>query len=136
MAIKSTLFLLALVLLVARMGLSVEDIDTMETEHHHHHYAKAPTKAPVHAPAKAPFHAPKKAIAHAPAQPPVHAYSPVSPPHGCVAMCASYCKAISPKRPCMRTCTACCSKSKCVPGFMKCNNWDEVTIHGYLVKCP
>ncbi|KAL2252451.1 UNVERIFIED_CONTAM: hypothetical protein Sindi_0039800 [Sesamum indicum] len=134
--------------------------------HHHHHHAKAPAhapaNAPVHAPAKAPVHAPKKVPVHAPAKSPIHTpkkapvhapvhapakspvhsppkapvHPPVSPPHGCVAMCTSYCKPVSPKRPCMKTCTACCAKCKCVPGFMKCSNWDNVMIHGYTVKCP
>ncbi|KAL8038669.1 hypothetical protein ABFX02_11G123000 [Erythranthe guttata] len=141
MAAKSALFLLALVLFVSTtMGSSsVEEVDNLETGHHHynhsHHHHHA--KAPVHAPSKAP----KKAPLHAPIPPPPkarHAYPPASPPHGCVGMCASYCKLVSPKRHCMKTCTACCDKCKCVPvpGFKKCSNWDKVMIHGYIVKCP
>ncbi|XP_011085807.1 nischarin-like isoform X2 [Sesamum indicum] len=144
----------------------VDNIETEHYNHHHHHHAKAPAhapaNAPVHAPAKAPVHAPKKVPVHAPAKSPIHTpkkapvhapvhapakspvhsppkapvHPPVSPPHGCVAMCTSYCKPVSPKRPCMKTCTACCAKCKCVPGFMKCSNWDNVMIHGYTVKCP
>ncbi|KAK6128342.1 hypothetical protein DH2020_037916 [Rehmannia glutinosa] len=148
MAIKSALFLLAFILLVTRMGSSVEDVDNIETEHHHHHsHVNAPAKAPVHAPTKAPAYGPKKAPARAPvhaqAKSPVHsepnapAYAPVSFPHGCVAKCASYCKPVSPKRPCMKTCTACCAKCKCVPsGIHKCTNWDQVMIRGHMVNCP
>ncbi|KAL7094816.1 hypothetical protein ACP275_11G128200 [Erythranthe tilingii] len=142
MAAKSALFLLALVLFVSTtMGSSsVEEVDNLETKHHHynhshHHHHHA--KAPVHAPSKAP----NKAPLHAPIPPPPkarHAYPPASPPHGCVGMCASYCKLVSPKRHCMKTCTVCCDKCKCVPvpGFKKCTNWDKVMIHGYIVKCP
>ncbi|KAL2552403.1 Uncharacterized protein Fot_06022 [Forsythia ovata] len=111
----------------------------------------APKKAPVHAPAHAPAkhhvhaHPPKKAHVHAPAKPPIHPpskaptppISPISLTHaGCVPKCEEYCKPVSPKRPCMKVCTACCAKYKCVPGSKKCPNWDRVMIHGAMVKCP
>ncbi|KAK2971218.1 hypothetical protein RJ640_029896 [Escallonia rubra] len=91
--------------------------------------AHAPVKAPVHPPVKAPVHPPVKAPVHAPAKPPVATLPPVANNHG-------YCKTHHPKRSCMRECTACCAKCKCVPGSKKCTNWDHVTIHGAIVKCP
>ncbi|CAA2994614.1 Hypothetical predicted protein [Olea europaea subsp. europaea] len=117
--------------------------------------AHAPVKAPVPSPKKAPVHAPahaptnhhhvpppKKAPIQTPEKPHVHPpleapSTPVAPIHGCVAMCEEYCKPVSPKRPCMRVCTACCAKYKCVPvGSKKCTNWGRVMIHGEMVKCP
>ncbi|KAL1553388.1 gibberellin-regulated protein 14-like [Salvia divinorum] len=101
--------------------------------HHHHKHVTAPAHAPLphhhheHAPVHTPLHAPAKAPA---------ASTQIPPPHGCVAQCASYCKPVSPKRPCMKKCTLCCAKCKCVPGSTKCHNWNSVEIHGHLVKCP
>ncbi|KAL8528256.1 hypothetical protein ACS0TY_005892 [Phlomoides rotata] len=154
MASKSILIFVALFVLITKMESSVEfelveDVESTENYHHHHHH-HIYAKAPLLAPANAPTHAPKKSRIHAPAKAPVHAPrtgplvsvpvkspAPVSPPpRGCVAMCESYCRPISPKRACMRTCTSCCAKFKCVPGFTKCSNWSKVAIHGYLVKCP
>ncbi|KAL2532172.1 Uncharacterized protein Adt_05523 [Abeliophyllum distichum] len=93
----------------------------------------APKKAPVHAPIPAPKKAPVHALAHAPKKHHVHVHPPKK---GCVPKCEEYCKPVSPKRPCMKACTACCAKCKCVPGSEKCPNWDRVMIHGAMVKCP
>lgn len=59
---------------------------------------------------------------------------------GCVPMCEEYCKKDYRHkiRPCVKTCTACCDKSKCVPQpKKKCSNWDHVKMDdGKLIKCP
>ncbi|XP_073149086.1 uncharacterized protein [Henckelia pumila] len=140
MAIKSALFLLAFVLLATRMASSLVEVDAIETEHHddhHHNHSKAPahapTKAPAHAPKKAPTHSPKKAPTHPPVFP---------PPHFCVTKCEAHCKGLRPIERCVKTCTACCAKFKCVPDSDNigskhyCKNWDGVVIHGKQVKCP
>ncbi|XP_075510732.1 uncharacterized protein LOC142546739 [Primulina tabacum] len=142
MAINSTLFLLAFVLLATRLASSLEDREAIENEHHRdldhdHRYSKAPAKEPAHAPAKAPARAPTKAPAHPPVKAPMH------PPvfhhtHVCVEKCKTHCKGMGQRKGCMKTCTACCAKFKCVPDGSKlyCKNWDGVVIRGKIVKCP
>uniref|UniRef100_A0A7N2KZ10 Uncharacterized protein n=1 Tax=Quercus lobata TaxID=97700 RepID=A0A7N2KZ10_QUELO len=92
---------------------------------HHAPPAKAPAHAsPSHAPAHAPkpppyYHAPPPK-AHAPVpsvhEPPTYAPSPsVKSKEDCTPLCFQRCRLAKSKRMCMRACTACCARCKCVP---------------------
>ncbi|KAL3833213.1 hypothetical protein ACJIZ3_007949 [Penstemon smallii] len=114
-AMKSMIFLLALMFLVTRLASSVEDIDSVLAQHILH--VKSQAKGPVYGPSMARMPSPTKG-------------------GNCVEMCAEYCKPTTPKRPCMKTCAACCAKNKCVPKLMKCHDWDKVMFQGKMVNCP
>ncbi|KAL8545849.1 hypothetical protein ACS0TY_005825 [Phlomoides rotata] len=122
MAPKSPLLMLVLLLAVTRMGTPVEGDNNVE----------APMYPPMDAPIYAPFGSPDVGWSDAPTSSPL--------PYGfgtaCVAMCSVHCHPIYPRRRCMRTCTACCAKSRCVPEFSPCCAWDTITVRGYNVQCP
>ncbi|KAL6521756.1 hypothetical protein OROGR_018325 [Orobanche gracilis] len=89
MAIKSTIFLLAIVLMNARLMVSsVEDVHKIETKYHrlhlhrHHRHYYHPADALIQAPTKAPTHAPEQALGHTHIQAPIKAptHSPVKVP--------------------------------------------------------
>lgn len=60
----------------------------------------------------------------------------------CIPLCEQRCKLHSRKRVCMRACTTCCDRCKCVPpgtygNRERCGKcYTNMTTHGNRIKCP
>ncbi|GLU02022.1 hypothetical protein SLE2022_192950 [Rubroshorea leprosula] len=105
---------------------------------------KPPTKAP--APSKVPTAAPPAKPPTQPIKPPTPTPSPV-PGHpitkkDCIPLCEQRCKLHSSKRKCVRACSACCDKCKCVPPGTDGNRemcgkcYTETRTRGHIYQCP
>ncbi|XP_057524237.1 gibberellin-regulated protein 14-like [Amaranthus tricolor] len=117
--------------------------------------APYPPKAPVVAPypPKAPVVAPypPKAPVVAPYPPKAPIVAPTTPYYGhlppvkkedCVPLCEKRCSLHSRKRLCVRACSTCCLRCKCVPPGTYGNKevcgrcYTDMTTHGGRLKCP
>ncbi|GAV74820.1 GASA domain-containing protein [Cephalotus follicularis] len=108
-------------------------------------YPQVPEKSPVPWQGKAPAHPPVKSRPPPHLVPPVRYPTPYSYSHHelpCVDYCRPICDPYRRRRPCMRVCTKCCEKGKCVPPgedgakVKYCKIWDTVTLHDVVYKCP
>ncbi|GLT33307.1 hypothetical protein SLA2020_079090 [Shorea laevis] len=116
------------------------------------HPIKPPTPAP---PAKPPTQPIKPPAAAPPAKPPTHTIKPPTPAPSpvpvpghpitkkdCIPLCEQRCKLHASKRKCVRACSACCDKCKCVPPGTDGNRemcgkcYTETRTHGHIYQCP
>ncbi|RXH69406.1 hypothetical protein DVH24_037190 [Malus domestica] len=138
MASKTVLLLFATVLLFTARASSLDDHEELAIKST---YGNAPAPQPlVKAPSPPLAKPPCPPLAKppsplytkppSPVSPPVKPPTPVSPPvmpptypplppvrskSDCVPLCEKRCMQHSRKRPCMRACTACCDRCRCVP---------------------
>ncbi|KAK4272073.1 hypothetical protein QN277_020673 [Acacia crassicarpa] len=159
MASKSAILLLALFLVVASKVHSHDD-EKVKTKIN---YVKDPvspppkvTPPPVVKPATPPPPAVKTPYPSPPGKAPVPPPSPVKPPvapappagpivksnKDCVPLCGYRCKEHSRKSVCIRACTTCCERCKCVPPGTYGNRevcgkcYTDMLTHGDRPKCP
>ncbi|XP_052197106.1 gibberellin-regulated protein 14 [Diospyros lotus] len=102
-------------------------------------YAKAPVPALAPAPSPIIKAAPPPP---APAPPVLPAPPPPKAKIECLPLCEERCKLHSRKRVCLRACTTCCARCKCVPpgtygNREKCGKcYTDMTTRGGRTKCP
>ncbi|KAK4366568.1 hypothetical protein RND71_014448 [Anisodus tanguticus] len=100
---------------------------------------------PVHTPPTTPYPPTQVTPPPPPPSPPVPT-PPVSPPKttaDCIPLCQVRCKLHYKKKICVRACTTCCLRCKCVPPGQyygnreKCGKcYANMTTHGGRLKCP
>ncbi|KAK8534029.1 hypothetical protein V6N12_047427 [Hibiscus sabdariffa] len=145
MASKSLVFLLAALLLVATKVSANEQGEKIEIN-----YVKVPEPAaPIPVKAPAPPYKPPTPAPTPPTATPPPPYNPPSPPlppvktrEDCIPLCGERCKLHSRINLCMRACTTCCGRCKCVPPGTYGNRemcgkcYTEMKTHNNKPKCP